>query len=113
MRSSSGIRNAGFGTLSRAETRVTLAWYDQDIERTIPAELLNISGGGAAVITEVETPADQPLWLGLESKDVAIVPTEARLVVISADPSGLKVVRLSFVDPCPMELFELAVHGSG
>jgi c-di-GMP-binding flagellar brake protein YcgR len=95
------------------ETRATLAWYEQDIERTIPAELLNISGGGAAIITEVEPPADQPLWLGLESKDVAIVPTEARLVVISADPSGLKVVRLRFVDSCPMEMFELAMQGSG
>ncbi len=91
----------------------TLAWYDQEIERTIPAELLNIGGGGAAVITEVEPPADQPLWLGLESKDLAIVPTEARLVVISADPSGLQVVRLRFVDSCPMEMFELAMQGSG
>ena len=77
-----------------------------------PGELLNISGGGAAVITEVEPPADTALWFGLETEAMPIVPIEARLVVISRDTSGSKVVRLSFVDPCPMELFELAVQGS-
>jgi hypothetical protein len=31
---------------------------------------------------------------------------------MSLDPSGLKIARIQFVDPCPMEFFELAVHGS-
>jgi hypothetical protein len=94
------------------ETHATLFWYDQDVQRTIRGELLNISGGGAAVITEIAFPADKPLWFGLGNEALPIVPIEAKLVVISLDPSGSKVVRLSFVDPCPMELFELAVQGS-
>jgi hypothetical protein len=92
--------------------RATLFYCDQDVECTIEGELLNISGGGAALITEADPPSDKPLWLGLENEAVPIMPVEAKLVVISLDLSGSKVVRLSFVEPCPMELFELAVHGS-
>jgi hypothetical protein len=95
------------------ETRATLFWYDQGVQRTIQGELLNISGGGAAVITEVDPPANRPLWLGLGKETPLINSIEAKLVAISLDPSGTKVVRLSLVDSCPMELFELAVHGPG
>ena len=109
------IENAGFGNGILHETPATLFWNHQDVQRTIRGELLNISGGGAAVITaldEIDPPARKPLWLGLGQDALPINSIEARLVVISLDPSGLKVVRLRFVDPCPMELFELAVNGS-
>jgi c-di-GMP-binding flagellar brake protein YcgR len=95
------------------ETRATLSWYDQDVQRTIRGELLNISGGGAAVITEldeIDPPAHKRLWLGLGQDASLINSIEAKLVVISLDPSGTKVVRLRFVDSCPMELFELAIQ---
>jgi len=94
------------------ETHVMLSWDDQGVQGTIRGELLNISGGGAAVITEIEPPGNMPLWFELEIEAIPIVPVEARLVVISLDPSGTKVARLRFVDSCPMRLFELAVHGS-
>lgn len=94
------------------ETRATLFWYDQDVQHAIQGELLNISGGGAAVITDATLPANKPLWLALGKEALPINSIEAKLVLISLDPSGLKVVRLCFVDPCPMELFELAVNGA-
>ena len=94
------------------ETHATLSWDDHGVQGKIHGELLNISGGGAAVITEIEPPGNMPLWLELEIEAIPIVPVEARLIVISLDPSGMKVARLRFVDSCPMELFKLAMHGS-
>jgi len=92
-------------------THATLRWDDQGVQATIRGELLNIGGGGAAVIVEIEPPGNLPLWFELESAAISIVPIESRLVVLSLDPSGTKVARLRFVDSCPMELFELAVQG--
>jgi len=93
------------------ETRATLRWDDHGVPGMVRGELLNISGGGAAVIVDTEPPGNLPLWFELESAAISIVPIESMLVVISLDPSGTKVARLRFLDSCPMELFELAVHG--
>jgi c-di-GMP-binding flagellar brake protein YcgR len=93
------------------ETRATLFWDEPDVRRAIQGELLNISGGGAAIIAEAAPPDDRPVWLGLGKDPLPINGIEARLVIFSLDPSGLTVVRLRFIDPCPMELFELAIQG--
>jgi hypothetical protein len=93
------------------ESRAVLTWLESDREKTIQAELLNISGGGAAFKATVEPPFDRPIWFGLEAMAAGIDPVEAQLVGISLDPSGSKIVRFRFVAPCPIELFELAVHG--
>jgi hypothetical protein len=87
-----------------------LSWIEEARERTVPGELLNISGGGVAVASDVEPPAESPIWFGLEVQTPKIV--ESRLVVISLDASGAKIIRLRFVEPCPMALFELAVQGA-
>jgi hypothetical protein len=92
-------------------THTSLRWLTDDGDRTVGGELLNISGGGAAVVTEVEPPANAPVWVKLECPARPVDPVEARLVIISLDPSGMKVARLRFVDPCPMAFFELAVQG--
>jgi PilZ domain len=94
------------------ETRASLIWLDRDIEQTFPGELMNISGGGAAVITSAMVPAEQPVWLTLGPGADTFAPVESRLVAISIDASGLRIARLRFVEPCPMQLFELAVHGT-
>ena len=94
------------------EKRAILFYHDQDVERTIRGELLNISGGGIAVITEVAPPTDTRLFFGLVNEALPTVPIEVQLVVISLDASGSKVVRLTFVDSCPMEVFELATQAS-
>jgi c-di-GMP-binding flagellar brake protein YcgR len=97
---------------ARGESRAALYFHDQDVERTIRGELLNISGGGVAVITEVAPPAGTRLFFGLVNEALPTVPIEVKLVVISLDASGSTVVRLSFVDSCPMEVFELATQAS-
>jgi hypothetical protein len=93
-------------------TSAKLVWYDEDIKYTFAGELLTISGGGAAVITDATLLSEQPLWLTLEEVSDAMSAVECRLVTIAADPSGLRIARLRFVEPCPMDLFELAVHGA-
>jgi hypothetical protein len=94
------------------ETRASLIWLDRDVEQTFPGELMNISGGGAAVITSAMVPAEQPVWLTLGTRSDTFAPVESRLVAISIDASGLRIARLRFVEPCPMQFFELAVHGT-
>ncbi len=94
------------------ETRASLSWLGQGGEQTVPGQLLNISGGGAAVITAAVLPDEQPIWLTLNAESGAITPVECRLVTISIDESGERIARLRFVEACPMDLYELAVHGA-
>jgi c-di-GMP-binding flagellar brake protein YcgR len=76
------------------ETSARLTRLENGLERTIRGELSNLSGGGAAVIVDDFPSAD-----------------EARLVVLSLDPSGSKIARFKFLDSCPMALFQLAING--
>jgi hypothetical protein len=94
------------------ETRARLAWRDQGLEHAAAGQLLNISGGGAAVIIDAVLPEQEPIRLALAVESATITPVESRLVAISIDTSGLRIARLEFVTPCPMDLFELAVHGA-
>jgi c-di-GMP-binding flagellar brake protein YcgR len=93
-------------------SRARLTWVENGSERMIRGQLLNISGGGAAVIVDVPVPADLPIWFELESDASGQDPVESRLVVTSLDPSGSTIAHIRFIDPCPMLLFELAIHGS-
>ncbi len=88
------------------------AWIIGVGEKTVRGELLNISGGGAAIIVDVISSAEEPVWFELETGGRALDPVESRLVVTSLDLSGLTIARIKFIDPCPMMLFELAIHGS-
>jgi hypothetical protein len=97
------------------ESQATLTWLDGSIERILPGELLNISGGGAAFASEVQPPADVSIWLEVDAsvpQDPRIDPVESQLVGTSVDPSGRKIAHLQFVGPCPMEFFELTVNGA-
>jgi hypothetical protein len=97
------------------ESRATLTWLDGSAERTISGDLLNISGGGAAFVSEVQPPPGVSIWFQLDTsvwQSQGIAPVESRLVATSFDPCGLKITHIQFIDPCPMELFELAVNGA-
>jgi PilZ domain len=94
------------------ESRAKLTWLEDGLAKTALATLLNISGGGAAIIVDAIAPADTPIWFDLESDGRAPEPVESRLVVRSLDPSGVTITRIKFIDVCPILLFELAIHGS-
>jgi hypothetical protein len=94
------------------ETRARLARLEAGVMQVDRGELLNIGGGGAAVIVDVTLPADDAIWFELENDDRTLAPVESRLVVTSLDPSGTKIARIRFVEPCPLLVFELAIHGS-
>jgi hypothetical protein len=93
------------------EKSARLTWIHGNQEKAVPCELLNISGGGAAVISTVEPPSEKPIWFSLQNQPLEIDPVESLVQGTSLDPSGSKIVRLRFLDPCPMALFELAVYG--
>ena len=60
-----------------SETRAKLTWFDDGPANTVPGTLLNISGGGAAVIVDVIVPADSPIWFELENDGKAPEPVDA------------------------------------
>ncbi len=98
------------------ESRASLGWLEGSTEVAIRGELLNISGGGAAFVSDMLPPQGIPIWLWLEAdvrEGIRIHAVESRLVATSVDPSGMRIAHLQFVDPCPMDLFELAVDGPG
>jgi hypothetical protein len=92
------------------ETRAKLNWFDNGSEQTARGTLLNISGGGAAIIVDVIATGDTPIWFELESDGTSPEPVESRLVTKSLDPSGVKITRIRFVDSCPIHLFELVTQ---
>jgi PilZ domain len=94
------------------DKRAAILWLEQDIEKRVSGELLNISGGGAAVLSGVSIPDGTQVWFMLDAAAGANDPVECRLVCTSSNPSGLPVSHLSFVESCPMPLFEAAVSGS-
>jgi hypothetical protein len=105
-----------WGRFPVRESRASLTWLKGSSENTTHGDMLNISGGGAAFVTDTPLPTDVPFWIRLEAcvRQVdPIGPIESRLVGTSEDPSGLTVAHIQFVTPCPMDFFELAVHGLG
>ena len=98
------------------ESRGSLSWLEGTTEKTIQGDLLNISGGGAAFVSDLLPPPGVALFFRLEGdaqEGIRIHAVESRLVATSVDPSGMRIAHLRFVDPCPMDLFELAVDGPG
>jgi PilZ domain len=98
------------------ESRASLTWLEGSTEKTLHGDLLNISSGGAAFVADPPPPPGVPFWLQLDAgaRQVdRIDPIESRLVATSEDPSGMTVAHIQFFTPCPMDFFELAVHGLG
>jgi hypothetical protein len=91
----------------------TLTWLEGVSERTSRGELVNISGGGASFVSEVIPPPGIALGLRLEPggrRGGLIDPVECRVVRTAAHPSGRKIAHIRFVDPYPIEIFDLAVR---
>jgi hypothetical protein len=90
--------------------KVIVSWNQNDGPRSQEGCILNISGGGVAVLVDRIPPRGRVIRVRLQSLEKAYV--EGRIV--DAQPhrkSGKQVMRLKFIVECPAVLFERAVHG--
>ncbi len=91
------------------EKRARLSWQVGDDTISVPGEVQNISGGGIAVQTDVAPPWNQTIWLSLGPVGEEAGPAECRLVGFRNDQPGKLIARFSFVDLCPLELYQAAI----
>ena len=78
------------------DCRVTLSWDEGSQRIQCDATLLDISGGGAAVLSDRAPAPGEALWLRFVSGSLSLEDMEARSIAISDDPSGKRLVRLRF-----------------
>ena len=90
------------------EKRVILCWQDGEREVSVQAELKDISGGGAAVWTEIIPPSNQSIWLSVENVDQENA-AECRMVGCQHDRSGKHIARLTFIGLCPYQTYAAAL----
>ena len=88
------------------ERRACLSWRVGDDTISVPGEVQNISGGGVAVQTDVAPPWNQTIWLSLGPVGEEAGPAECRLVGFRHDQPGKLIARFSFVDLCPLQLYQ-------
>jgi PilZ domain-containing protein len=94
------------------ETRAILSWKQDDGLHSHEVELVNISGGGVAILTAKIPPRGWVLSLRLQSLDK--VSVEGWLVDVRPHRKpGMHLVRIKFIMECPISLFERAIHGIG
>jgi hypothetical protein len=86
-----------------------LGWWEGTQFRSIPARLHNISIGGAALSTEEDRPEAGSVWVCLATQDAPEWVRAEIVGVYAADE--IHIVRLSFPDICPYEVFKSAVWG--
>jgi hypothetical protein len=89
---------------------VYLGWWHDEEFRTAPAEIVNLSHGGALVRLASPPPDGPALWLCL-----ARTPpgewVEVSVVELARGPNRSHCVRLAFPEGCPYEMFQVAVLG--
>jgi len=95
------------------ESRASISWKEANgICRNWAVTLLNISGGGAALIIIKEVPPRKgTICFRLDA--VTDEWVEARVVKISSMEPERYLVQLEFLTPCPDHMFTVSVHGRG
>src|ERR1017187_2520323 len=78
------------------DARGRLSWGEGTERPGCDVTVVNISGGGAAVLADRVPAADLTVWLRLASGSVEMDPWESRVIATSVDPSGKHQVRLQF-----------------
>jgi hypothetical protein len=58
------------------------------------------------------SPRARSCWFSLETPPQGPDPVESEVQGIALDPSGSTILRLRFLDLCPMAWFDLAVNGA-
>jgi hypothetical protein len=92
------------------KTPVYLGWWEEPEFRTCPAELKNLSHGGALVLVATQPPEAASLWLCL-AKTPPSEWVEVTVVTVATPQEDLHELRLKFSESCPYEMFNTAVLG--
>ena len=78
------------------EARAVMSWEQGAEHFTCKADVLNISGGGAAVLAQRAPPLGVSVRLEFECNPAAMEAVEARSLATAVDPSGRQLVRFQF-----------------
>ena len=89
--------------VSVSNVRARLTWKHDGIEVALHAELVDISGGGAAIVTLGSPPGDRSLWLYLDDASVAAEPIKAHVLETRLLETGKTFVRLKFDSASALE----------
>ncbi len=76
--------------------RGRMTWQGEGGEVTCEVSVLNISGGGAAVLAETAPDKGQTLRLRLHGESTVMEPVQAQALATSLDASGQTFIRLRF-----------------
>lgn len=90
---------------------VSLGWWQGKEFCTRPAQLRDISSGGAMVTVEEGSPAQSQVWFCLVGQDKPHWMS-AEVLEVMSEPEGNHSIRLRFPDSCLYEIFKSAVWGS-
>ena len=86
--------------------RVEVEWWAGDSIRRTKGRMLNISQGGALIVTDVAPPLGQSVWLHVEAP-ARTDEIGARVVRVNGEHE----IGLSFSNPCPYDLYLAATLG--
>ena len=85
------------------DVRGTMSWQGEAGAASCDIDVLNISGGGAAVRAENAPQAGQTLALQLHCESAKMEPVEAVALSSSPDSTGKLVIRLRFAHWVPLD----------
>ncbi len=77
-----------------------------------PARVVDLSQLGLSLLADHPPPADRKLWIGI-LENSALSWSEVTLRWLSCPAPGVYLLRLSFQETCPYELFKAAVLRPG
>ena len=87
-----------------------LGWWDGRQFRTARVQLRNISTDGTLVALGQERPDSGKVWVCLAGQDVSQW-VRAEVAEVTAEETGNHLVRLTFPEGCPYEVFRSAAWG--
>ena len=87
-----------------------LGWWEGGQFRSARVHLRNISTDGALVSSGQERPGSGKVWVCLVGQDVSLW-VAAEVAGMTADDTGNHLVRLTFPESCPYDIFRSAVWG--
>jgi hypothetical protein len=93
-----------------AEDQAWLGWWEGRVYRRSPAMLIDISQGGAKVVSEIPPPRRSTIWMCIDGPR-RTEWVEAEVVEVVRLDDGTAQVRMAFREVCPYAFFEVAVYG--